>query len=112
MQFSSIWPIDRAVCENWTHWSGSTLSGATSLAQSGPGSDDNEGVPHIPQSSSITGTSPSDCLVSWTLVGGWVLPLCRGEVSCNIAPADWASEHIENLLGLALLINNKFQCGF
>ena len=45
-QFSSIWSIDR------------TLSG-----QSGPGSDGYKGVLNIPQSSSITGTSSSDCLV-------------------------------------------------
>ena len=38
------------------------LSGATSPGQSGPGSDGNERVLHIPQSSSITGT---DCLVSY-----------------------------------------------
>ena len=35
------------------------------MGQSGPGSDGNEGVLHIPQSYSITGTSPSDCLVSY-----------------------------------------------
>ena len=46
-----MWPIDR------------TLSDATTPGQSGPGSNGNDGVPHIPQSSSITGTSPSDCLV-------------------------------------------------
>ena len=46
MQFSSIQPIDRA------------LSGATIPGQSGPGSNVNEGVLRIPQSSSITGTSP------------------------------------------------------
>ena len=40
-QFSSIWPIDR------------TLSGATTLGQSGPGSDSNEGVLCFSQSSSI-----------------------------------------------------------
>ena len=51
MQFSSI---DRA------------LSGATILGQSGPGRNDNEGVLRIPQSPSITGASPSDCLVSYT----------------------------------------------
>ena len=54
------------------------LSGATTLGQSGPGSNGNEGVPRIPQSPSITGTSRSDCLVSYTghsLVGG-VLSLC------------------------------------
>ena len=37
------------------------LSVATTLGQSGPGSDGNDGVLRIPQSSSITGTSPSDC---------------------------------------------------
>ena len=52
-QFSSIRPIDR------------TLSGATILGQSGPGSNGNEEIIHIPQSSSNTGTSPSDCLVSY-----------------------------------------------
>ena len=41
------------------------LSGATIPGQSGLGSNGNEGVLHIPQSSSITGTSPSDCLVSY-----------------------------------------------
>ena len=46
--FSSIEPVDM------------TLSDATSLGQSGPGSDGNERVLHIPQSSSITGASPSD----------------------------------------------------
>ena len=42
-----------------------TLSEATTLGQSGPGSNDNEGVLHIPQSSSNTGTSPSNCSVSY-----------------------------------------------
>ena len=52
IQFSFIWPIDR------------TLSGDTTLGQSGPGSDGNEEVLSIPQSSSVTGTSPSDCFMS------------------------------------------------
>ena len=51
-QFRSIWLIDRI------------QSGATTPGQNGSGSDGNEEVLHIPQSSSITGTSPSDCLVS------------------------------------------------
>ena len=46
-------PIDRA------------LSGATIPGQSGSGSNGNEGVLRIPQSPNITGTSPSDCLVSY-----------------------------------------------
>ena len=41
------------------------LSGATTPDQSGPGSDGNKGVLRIAQSTSITGTSPSDCLVSY-----------------------------------------------
>ena len=46
------WPIDRA------------LSGATTPGQIRPGSDGNE-VFHIPQSSTITAASLSDCLVSY-----------------------------------------------
>ena len=59
-QFSKISPIDRP------------LSIATTPGQSEPESDGNEGVLHIPQSSNLTGTSPSDYLVSYirTLVGG------------------------------------------
>ena len=52
MSNNSIWPIDR------------TLPGATNLSQSGPESNCNEGVVHIPQSSK-TGASPSDCLMSY-----------------------------------------------
>ena len=52
-QFSSIWLIDR------------TLSGTTTSGHSGPGIDGNKEVLRIFQSSSITGTSPSDCLVSY-----------------------------------------------
>ena len=57
------------------------LSGATSLCQSGLGSNGNEGILRIPQNSSITGTSPSDRLVSYnrTVVvgGGGIAPLQR-----------------------------------
>ena len=53
MSNTSIWPIDRI------------LSGATTPGQSEPESDDNERVLCIPQNSSITGASPSDCLVSY-----------------------------------------------
>ena len=41
------------------------LSGAITPSQSGPGSDGNEGVLRISQSSSITGTPSSDCLMSY-----------------------------------------------
>ena len=81
-QFSSIWPIDR------------TLSGVTTPGQSGSGSDGNEGELCIPQSSSITGTSSSDCLVSYSghsLVGG-SYPSAEKQSVYSTAPADWARE--------------------
>ena len=40
------------------------LSGANTLSSSEPGSNGNEGVLCIPQSSSISGTLSLDCLVS------------------------------------------------
>ena len=52
-QFSSIRPIDR------------NLYGASIPGPSWSGSYGNEGVLHIPQSSSTTGASPSDCLMSY-----------------------------------------------
>ena len=42
-----------------------TLSSSTSPSQSDGGSDGNEGVLRISQSSSITGASPSNCLMSY-----------------------------------------------
>ena len=59
MSNSSIWPID------------GTLSGDLYPNQYVPGSDGNEEVVCIPQSSSTTG------IIYCTLVGGGVLPLCR-----------------------------------
>ena len=53
MQFNSIWPIDRA------------LSDATIPGQSRPESHGHENVLRIPQSPGITGTLPSDHLVSY-----------------------------------------------
>ena len=76
MQFSSIQPIDK------------TLSGATTPGQSEPGSDSNEGVLHIPHNLSITGTSPSDSLVSYPghLLGEG-LPLYRETVGVFYSPS-------------------------
>ena len=53
MSNSFIWPID------------STLSRATIMDQSESRNDSDEDLLRIPQSSSITGDSPSDCLVSY-----------------------------------------------
>ena len=64
-QFSSSWTIDRI------------LSGATTSGQSGPGNYRNEEVLRIPQNISITGTSPSDFLVSYPLHSLVGLPLCK-----------------------------------
>ena len=78
IQFSvrSIQPIDKA------------LSGATTPGQSGPGSNGNEGVFRIPQSPSITGTLPSDCLVSYRghSFGRGLTP-CRGTVGVFYSPS-------------------------
>ena len=53
------------------------LSGATKPGQSGPGNNGNKRVLRIPQSFSITGTSPSDGLVSYPVhwLGWGVTPL-------------------------------------
>ena len=66
-----------------------TLSGATTPAHSGPESDGNEGVLYIPQSSSITEASLSDCLVSYP---GYSLeefyPSAERQLVYSTAPAD------------------------
>ena len=71
--FSSILPIDR------------TLSGSTTPGQSGPRSDSNNEVLRIPKISSISGTSPSDCFMSYQDNGG-VLSLCRDAVGVFYSP--------------------------
>ena len=63
IQFSSIWPIDR------------TLSGATTLGQSRPGSDGKKGILRIPQRSSINEPLPSNCFVSYQGTSWGVLSL-------------------------------------
>ena len=75
-QNSSIWLIDR------------THSGTTTPGQSGPGSDGNEEVLYIPQRSSITGTSPFDCLVShpWHPFWGWGRSYPSAEMQCILQP--------------------------
>ena len=84
MSNTSIWHIDR------------TLSGATSLSQSGPGSDANKEELGISQSSSINGASPSDCLVSYpghTLGGvGDTYSSAEMQLVYSTAPGNWATE--------------------
>ena len=73
------------------------LSGATTPGKSGPGSNGNEGVVRIPQSSSIAGTSPSDCLVSYPghSLGGGSYPSAEVQSVYSTAPADWAKFGVE-----------------
>ena len=80
MQFSAIQPKDR------------TLSSATNPGQSGPGSIGNEGVLCIPQISSIPGTSPSDCLVTYPghSLGMGDYPFAEMQLVYSTAPANWA----------------------
>ena len=89
-QFSSIWPIDR------------TLSSPTTPGPSGLGSDGNEWVLHIPQSSSITEGLPSDGLMSYPerSSGGEVLLLYRDAVSVF-----YSLSQMSNLLGKEITEN-------
>ena len=78
MSNSSIWPIDR------------TLSAATTTDQSGPGSNGNEQVLHILQSSK-TAALPSNSLMSYP---GYLLmesyPSAEMQSVYSTAPANWA----------------------
>ena len=89
-QFSSIWTIDR------------TLSGATNPGQSEPGSDGNEWVLRIPQSSGITGTSASDCLLSYlghSLVG--VVTILQRCSRCILQPQQTGPQETRFLGGVS-----------
>ena len=82
MSNSSIWPIDR------------TLSGANVSGQKGSESDGNEGVLRIPQSSSITKASQSDCFVSYQIhSSGESYTSAEKQSEYFSVPADWAIIH-------------------
>ena len=85
-----------------------TLSGATTLSQYGPGSNGYEGVLHvsgsngnqgvlcIPQSSSITGTAPLDCLChNQDAHGGEILAFCRGAIGVFYSHSRPGKEQLE-----------------
>ena len=84
----SIWPIYRI------------LFGSTTSGQSGSGSNGNEGVLHILQSSSVTGASQSDFYVSYPghLLEREVLPLCRDAIGVSYS-LSWQSQ---GTLGITL----------
>ena len=97
MSNSSVWPIDR------------TLSGATTQGQSGPGSNGNESVLRISESSSISGASLSDCLMSYpghSLVGG--LRLCRDAVGVFYNLSRLGSHCWENIVCVVLFPTSLF----
>ena len=77
MSNSFIWLTDRS------------LSRATTSGQSGPGSDGNKGVVCIQQSSSITGVSPLDCLVSYQDTRSARYSSTEMQLVYSTAPADW-----------------------
>ena len=74
-------PLNKETKPNQTN-----LLGATTLGQSGSVSDGCEGILCIPQSSRISGFSPSDCLVSYP---GHLLSAEKQSVY-STAPTDWA----------------------
>ena len=79
MSNSSIWPADR------------TRSHATNTGYGRTGNDDNKGVLRIPQSSSISGASQSDCLVSYLGHSlGKSYPSAEMLLVYSTAPADGA----------------------
>ena len=91
----SIWPIDN------------TLSGVTTPGQSEPGSNGNEGVLYISQSSKIRDMW-SDCLVSYREYlmrgGGQSYPSEEMHSVYFIAPADWAGRKWEWIMNFSKYI--------
>ena len=94
-----------------------TLSGDTTSGQSGPGSNSNERAHSIPQSSGITGASPSDCLVSypgqaWERGGH---PLAKMQSVYSAAPVDWAWQDFHAKIIFKIIqfsyLNKKIKCG-
>ena len=71
-------------------------AGTTIPSHSGPGQDGNEGVLCILQSSSITGTSPSDCLMSYQNIrlGGGSYPSAEMQSVYSTALANWARQSL------------------
>ena len=81
MQFSSIQPINM------------TIPGATIPGQSGPVNNGIERVLRIPQITSITENSPSDCLVllPWYSLRWGACTSAEVQSVYSTAPADWAT---------------------
>ena len=92
-----------------------TLSSPTTPGQSGPGSDGNEGVLRIIQSSSTTVASPSDCLMLhpghlFVCVqgGGSYLSAEMQSVYSTALPANWASKMILSYINTLTLKTQRY----
>ena len=71
-----------------------TLLGDTTMDQSELGSNGNEGVLFIPQSSSATRASPTDCLVSYSMHSlGESYLIAEMQSVYSAVTADWAKLH-------------------
>ena len=79
MSNSSIWPIDK------------TRSDIAPQAQSGLGSDGTQEVLYIPLCSSVAGTSPSDCFVSYPWYTLEVGSYSSAERQSVYSAAEWAT---------------------
>ena len=85
-----------------------TLSGAITPGQSRTDSNGNQGLLHIPQSSSIIGTSPSDCLVSYPRHSlGESYPSAEKQSVYSTAPADWAIVDLGTIVKSKVLKRSK-----
>ena len=95
MHVSSIRPVDR------------TLSGATTLSQSGPGSNSNEGgTPHLPMLQHYWNlTIRLFSVIFRTPVGGGSYPSAEKQLVYSTAPTDWASGYYYCYLILIILLN-------
>ena len=101
--FDNLEIIDICMSTFFTEYS--FYSSATTPGQSGPWSDGNEFELRIPQSSSITGTSLSDCLVPYpghSLVG--VLSFCRGAIRVFYSPGR-LGKNIKEKLAKTVILN-------
>ena len=88
------------------------LSVAITPGQSVPGSNGNKGVLRIPQSPSLTGTSPPDCLVSYpghSLWWWWGLTPLQRSSRCILQPQPTRQEKREEENTPALTILSMHQ---
>ena len=78
IQFSMSFVYKQFKCKKNSFWPiEDTVLHATTPSQSGPGGDGTERVLRIHEISILTGTSPSDCLVSYQDTRGSLTPLQR-----------------------------------